>query len=270
MLTVVFAMATVLSGSLLAQKAVRIIEPVQSAESKGVEVSKLAPTPIVISGNPNCAALNTSTDPAFAHISGNWERKFDPPSGGGPFPFTSGLSGGIPTNANLFMTYSMGPATQMNSFQLSWTTPSALNMLVSAVIIKGGPNGANVYTYPTLTAGDNAGPFTVPGGAQAVSHISFCFEPFSAPSAAPGTVAGRVNTSTGAPISGAIVLVQNLNTGEAKYATTNSFGRFSFSGLAVGDFFVLSVSHRRYVFNDATRSFTLESDLTDIDFTSTY
>jgi len=262
------ACAIVLSiaSTLFGQRMVRQVESVQPEDSKGVEFGKFAPTPIQVSGNPSCATLNASTNPAFAHISGNWEHKEDPPSGGGPIPLTQG-GGGMPSNPNLFLTYSMGPATQMNSFQLSWTTPSALTTMVSAVIVKGGPNGANVYTYPALTAGDS-GPFTVPGGGQAVSHISFCFETFTAPSAADGTVSGRVVTSKGAAISGATVLVQNLSTGEVKYVTTNSFGRYAVGELNVGDFFVLSVSHRRYFFSDATRHFTLEADLADVDFVS--
>lgn len=227
----------------------------------------LAPAPIFFpqGGNFNCKHVVDSADPRLDHVVSGWEWKFDPPTGGGPFPMTSGLGGGLQPNPNLFMTYNVNPGSTMNSWQLSWTSASALTTLVAAVIIKGGNGGTNVYPYPFLSAGDT-GPFVLPTG-QAISHISFCLEPFTAPSAAPGTVSGRVLTSGGTGISNARVMVQNVGTGQVFYSTTNMFGRYGFKGLAVGDFYVMSVSHRRYVFGEV-RAFTLESDLTDYDFVS--
>jgi hypothetical protein len=229
----------------------------------------LAPTPIFFPGNGNvtCADLNSSTNPLLSHMTENWEWKFDPPSGGGPFPMTSGLNGGLPANPNLFMTYSVGPATTMNSWQLSWSTPAALNRMVSAVIVKGGNVGTNVYPYPTLSAGDT-GPFTLPSGTQAISHLAFCFEPFTGPSAAPGSISGRVMTAAGRPISGATILIQNLSNGGSTYVTTNTFGYYGFKNLTLTDFYVMSVSHRRYTFEDSVRTFTLNADLVGMDFVS--
>jgi hypothetical protein len=254
-----------------AQKIGRLAEPKPAVESN--LSPEVAPEPILfdVTGNFTCADLNNLSPadpryPSFAHMDANYEWKFDPPNGGGPFPMTSGLSGGLPSNSNLFMTYGVGPASQMNFFQLSWTSPQFLTVLVSAVIIKGGNGGAYVYPYPTLSAGDT-GPFVLPTG-QAISHISFCFNPFTAPSSSSASLAGRVLTSGGAPISGATVMIQNLNTGATSYLLTNSFGRYATKGLPVGDFYAVTVMHRRYIFDDATRYFTLEASLTDLDFIS--
>lgn len=266
----VFLVAAMLSVSTFAQKSGRIsLEPVGRVSNENPSSPSLAPQPIFFPGQGNfsCTDVNASDDPLLAHVTTDWEWKFEPPQDTTLAPRTSGLGGGFPANPNMFMTFDLGPDTQMNFWQLSWTSPANLNALVSAVIIKGGNVGTNVYPYPTLATGD-VGPFVLPNGAQAISHISFCFEPFTAPSAASAGVAGRVTTSIGSPISGATILVQNLNTGEVQYATTNSYGRYAMKGLPVGDFYALTVMHRRYIFDDATRTFTLESSLTDMDFMS--
>jgi hypothetical protein len=87
-------------------------------------------------------------------------------------------------------------------------------------------------------------------------------------SASSASLAGRVLTSSGGPISGATIMIQNLSTGETKYLLTNSYGRYATKGLPVGDFYAVTVMHRRYSFPDPTRYFTLEDNLTDMDFTS--
>lgn len=268
--TAAFLMVAMLTVSTFAQKSRRIMaEPVGKVSDENPSSPNVAPQPIVFGGQGNftCADVNASTNPLLSHVTTDWEWKFDPPQDTTLAPRTSGLSGGFSSNPNMFMTFDLGPNTQMNYWQLSWSSPASLNALVSAVIIKGGNQGTNVYPYPNLSAGDN-GPFTLPTGAQAISHISFCFEPFTAPSSSSAAVSGRVLTSAGAPISGATIMIQNLNTGATNYLLTNSYGRYATKGLPVGDFYAVTVMHRRYIFDDATRYFTLEDNLADMDFMS--
>lgn len=234
--------------------------------SDGPAPGKLAPTPIFFpaGGNFTCANLNASTDPAFAHMTENSEWKFDPPNSTSFAPRTSGLGGGLPSNPNMFMSLTVSPSTTMTTWSLSWSSTAAIDRLVSAVIIKGGNVGTYVYPYPSLSAGD-VGPFVLPSN-QAISHISFCFEPFSAPTAAPVSVSGRVVSSSGRGISNTYVSVVNLNTGETKTAVTNMFGNYKVMDLNIGDLYTISVMSKRYTFNEPVRTFQIEADLTSMDF----
>jgi hypothetical protein len=87
-----------------------------------------------------------------------------------------------------------------------------------------------------------------------------------APSAAPASVAGRVATSSGRGISGAIVSIHNTDTGEVHTRMTNTFGYYRFNDLPVSSFYVMTVVHKRYLFMDASRSFTLDEDMFGVDF----
>lgn len=235
-----------------------------------------APTPILFSqqGTVTCAQLNglanTAHGGAFAHMTTNWELKDDSPTGATLQPLNSSngfvIEGGMPANNNLFLTYSLsGGGTQMSAWSLAWNAPQHLDRLVSAIIVKGGPNGTNVYPYNPLDNGDN-GPFIVPGGVNAISHISFCFEPFTAPSAADAEISGRVVDRYGRGISLALITVTNLSTGEVSSTRTNNFGYYKVEGLPVANFYSLAVSHSRFKFFEPVRTFSLDDSLTDVDF----
>lgn len=226
-----------------------------------------APTPFALSGNPSCSALNASTDPRLAHMTESWEFKIDPPQSG-TFALVS-ASGrqviNMTANPNLFLNVALNSSgTQMTSWSLSWNAPQNVDRLISAIIVKGGPQGANIYPYNPLDAGDT-GTFTVPTGQQ-ISHLSFCFEPFIGPSAADASISGRVLNAAGGPISGAVVTILNLNTGETKQITTGTFGKFAVKGLPVNNFYTVSVRARRYFFSDPVRTFELAEDLSEFDF----
>ena len=249
------------------------VEPTESTEPL-VELDIPQPTslssaPVVVfpsNGNVTCAALNASTNPAFAHITENWEFKIDPPSEG-PFLLSgSGLVGGMPANTNMSISTDLAAnGITMNSFQLAWNSTANITYLISAVIVKGGNQGTNVYPYPGLTTGD-IGPFTVTGASNAISHLAFCFEPFTAPSAAPAVITGRVIDKYGRGISNARVQLFNAVNGESTYATTNTFGYYRFDEVQTDNFYVMSVSHKRYVFANASTSFSLTADLAGMDF----
>lgn len=126
------------------------------------------------------------------------------------------------------------------------------------------PTGDSTVNIGTRTASINV---TVTGTTGELVECTFVNGQQNA-SASSAAVAGRVLTSAGGPISGATIMIQNLSTGETKYLLTNSYGRYATKGLPVGDFYAVTVIHRRYVFPEPTRYFTLEDNLTDLDFTS--
>jgi len=67
-------------------------------------------------------------------------------------------------------------------------------------------------------------------------------------------------------ISGARVAVTNAADGSQHMALTNAFGYYTVTELEVDNFYVMSVSHRRYTFTDGTRTFSLNDNLADVDF----
>jgi hypothetical protein len=86
------------------------------------------------------------------------------------------------------------------------------------------------------------------------------------PTAAPASITGRVRDAYGRGISYARVQLFDALTGEARTAYSNSFGYYRFDEVTVGNLYVMSVAHKRYLFLDGSTSFTLEADLAGMDF----
>ena len=83
------------------------------------------------------------------------------------------------------------------------------------------------------------------------------------PAAAGFTILGRVLTPDGRGIRNARVTVADQS-GRARTVTTNSFGYYSFDGVASGATYTIGVSSRQYRF--ASRVVTVTDNLSDVDF----
>ena len=83
------------------------------------------------------------------------------------------------------------------------------------------------------------------------------------PTAAPVSVSGRVVSLKGRGIAGASVNVTDQS-GSSRMVRTNSFGYYLFNDIAAGETYVLSVSHKRYVFSP--RVVSVSKDLSGFDF----
>lgn len=93
----------------------------------------------------------------------------------------------------------------------------------------------------------------------------------ASPSAARANVSGRaVTADTYTGISGAVLTLLDAQTGETRTVRTNQFGYYSFNDIEVDRFYVMTISHRRYSFSQATRAFTLRENLMDENFIQTY
>ncbi len=240
---------------------------VKSTE-KGNDEFSTAVGPIFVSGNPACSDLNASNDPKFAHMTEDWEMKIDLSTPNGVFYMVDGngvvLSGGLSPNPDLYLSVASSGST-LSSWALG--PLNLLDRAVSAIIVKGGAN-ANVYAYPFLSVGDS-GPFVTPQDRE-ISHITFCFEPFSGPSSAGVTLSGRAITTGGIGIAGARINVMNLMTGEVTRSTTNSFGYYTVEDLAVSEVYLVTISHRRHQFFDPERTISLDDDVVGLDFVSVW
>lgn len=88
-----------------------------------------------------------------------------------------------------------------------------------------------------------------------------------APTAGEATVGGRIIDRRGRGVRGISLSLFDAANGQTVYATTNSFGYYSFTGLDVPDFYVLTAFDTfRYTILDNVRSFTLRDDLANVDF----
>jgi subtilisin family serine protease len=93
-------------------------------------------------------------------------------------------------------------------------------------------------------------------------------EPF-APTAATVSVTGMVVDSNGRGIKGVTVALMNANSSQIKRAKTNGFGFYSFDDLDVGGLYVMNVIAKRFQFDQTNVTFTLNEDLTGINFVGT-
>jgi hypothetical protein len=86
------------------------------------------------------------------------------------------------------------------------------------------------------------------------------------PTAAPASISGRTVDSFGNGIGGTRVTVMDAQSGQTYTAITNPFGYYTVEGPEVGNFYIMTVSNKRYTFADDTRTFSLSDNLTDVDF----
>jgi hypothetical protein len=245
----------------------------KSIETRTSEL--MAPTPFVLPGNPTCEQLNDRDlpggpfDTRVDHMDEDFGLKIDVASPNfANVPFNNGssplrfLEGGAA--ADLTRTVSM--TTTGTTFNWSSTKQ------ITAVIVKGGPDGGNVYAYKPFSFGGVSGGGTgliTPGG-FGVSHVVFCFGVQLVPSASYASISGRVTDANGNPVRGASIQLWNVGTGEYIYAQSGNLGYYVLTDVPVGDFYILSATHGRMSFADSVRSFTVEDDVESVDFVQSF
>jgi hypothetical protein len=86
------------------------------------------------------------------------------------------------------------------------------------------------------------------------------------PSAASASVSGRVVDAYGNGISGASLVMSDVQQGTTWVVRTNPFGYYTIEGPEVGNFYMIVVNHKRFSFEDGTRTFGLSDNITGMDF----
>jgi CSLREA domain-containing protein len=89
---------------------------------------------------------------------------------------------------------------------------------------------------------------------------------FLAPTSAEASISGRVTTANGSGIRNAIVKLTGGRLTEPRYVATGAFGAYVFDRLAVGETYVIQISGKRFRFAQPSRIFTLQDNVTDMDF----
>lgn len=118
------------------------------------------------------------------------------------------------------------------------------------------PSGSPAGTFPVVAL--------TTGGIGANDHtfdVGFAL----APSAANVSVTGRVILPNGRPIKGVVVTLEEEN-GTTHVSMSNSFGYYLFPQVAAGQSAIVTVSSKRYTFNDPTRFLKLHDSVSSIDF----
>jgi hypothetical protein len=104
---------------------------------------------------------------------------------------------------------------------------------------------------------------TDPAATASLQDVSICYTNLAAPSAANVGVSGRVLSSGGAGVRGAMVSIVDIH-GIARTALTNGFGYYQFDSVPAGDSYVVRVTAKRFSFS--VRTVNLTDTLTDLDF----
>lgn len=188
--------------------------------------------------------------------------------------------------ADVFFDFTASAFFNPLAFQLKDVNDNSLDRKGSEAITLFGPANAITVTEGPSTSFDLAEITCTESGANAVAdstgdvitrtatiivqlgEVTTCTfkNALTQATAANASVSGRVTDRYGRAISGAQLTIVNATTGEMSVASTNSFGYYTFNDLPVGDFYAMSVMHRRYVFVNQTVSFSLDDNLTGMDF----
>ena len=135
--------------------------------------------------------------------------------------------------------------------------------LEKSVIAGGGAGGSGGDLDSVMTSAQAIAGTTSAGGTYRLAGGFWTRESLGA-TAALALVSGRVIDPVGRPVNKVVVTLAGSSGSRA--ALTNAFGYFVFSDIRVGEFYVLTVRHKRYAFKTDTYSFTLLDDLTGVEF----
>lgn len=140
--------------------------------------------------------------------------------------------------------------------------------LSHSVIASGGESNSTGGTFTVSgTAGQHvAGTASNSSPARFDLHGGFWFQNL-APTAAAVSITGRVTTANGQGIRG-VRLTLNSPNDARRTAITSTFGYYAFDGVEVGHTYVLEIASKRYTFASPTRIFSLQDEVTDMDFTA--
>ena len=149
----------------------------------------------------------------------------------------------------------------------------------NSVSITEGPGGLfssliaiNCTSNPNGGSGTNNNTTSVPSRNATIileaGEIVTCTFINAVTTAANVSVSGRTTDSFGTPLARTRVTIQNTSNGDTQTVSTNSFGNYRFDNLPAGDFYVISVWNRKYVFDQPTQSFVLNDAIENVDFTA--
>ncbi|MCY7376598.1 MAG: carboxypeptidase-like regulatory domain-containing protein [Pyrinomonadaceae bacterium] len=159
----------------------------------------------------------------------------------------------VPVNPQLNALGNNGGATQTHSF--SSNTSLAINAGSNALAV-------DQNNLPLTTDQRGAGFQRINGTTVDIG----AFES-SAPTAASVEISGRITTADGRGIFNARITLTDA-TGQPRYALSNPFGYYRFPDVAVGETYIVAVSHKRFQFPQPVQILNLNEKTNNLNFTA--
>ena len=176
----------------------------------------------------------------------------------------------------------------VSSGTVTATTAPAL-MVAGLVSTQGTSFSAfsNSFTSRNNFTGGSGGGVTIFGGAEFISNVINSPNNYStsattndnsgawrgqiaafraaAPTAADGTISGRITTSDGTPVAGAVVRLDGTH---SRRSITNGNGYYRFDNVETNGFYVITPTRANYSFSPANRSFSQLGNRTEATFSA--
>ena len=141
--------------------------------------------------------------------------------------------------------------------------------LKKQTIASGGGVATDTTNNIFAVTGTVAQPIAAPKSSGALYGVSGGFWSGNIlPSAAGVAVSGRVVTSEGRGLRGAIIRLTGNDTARPRMVATGVNGTFSFTDVEPGHTYIISVSSRRFGFANPTQVITVNDNVADILFTA--
>ena len=115
------------------------------------------------------------------------------------------------------------------------------------------------------TANSTTAPNNWVSKAGVTAFSAWTFNSTLSPSAVNGTISGRITTSDGKPVEGAII---RLSGGQSRKLITDNQGSYRFDNVEAGAFYTVTPAGANYKFSPFNRSFSLIGNLTEAVFTA--
>lgn len=127
--------------------------------------------------------------------------------------------------------------------------------------------GVNPTGTWTLYVRDNTGLTTsLPTGVVGSTISAGWGLQFRAPTAASGSISGRVRTPDGRGIQNAVVTIEGGGLASPVTVVTSSFGMYRFDNIPAGQTYVVTVKAKRFAFEMPSRTVSVTDDLAGVDF----
>ena len=154
-------------------------------------------------------------------------------------------AGFVPANPSTNYLADAGSSSVLSTYSFNVTAGQAFTVVVHEV----NPGGAPLVNYTLSLDGP----------------VARTCQPYLAPTASSAAVSGRVTSPDGRGINRAVVKITDQN-GESRYATTNSFGHYSFEEVEVGETYVFTIQSKQYKF--APRVMQILENIDNLNFTA--
>ena len=140
--------------------------------------------------------------------------------------------------------------------------------LEQAVIASGGGSSSDavssLYTVSGTAGQSTAGNYSY--GGTYTQQGGFWNADALSPTAAAAIVGGRVVRGDNIGIANVIVTLIGGTMTAPRIVRTNPFGNFRFDGVEAGQFYIVTVQHKRYGFGQNSQGFSLTENLTNLVF----